>query len=236
MPVLLLARGDQESKALLRRAIEARYGLGPPVLETLKLQLKGRVRTRVGPVTTWMPLDVTAHFKFGFSARWDYTARPVGVAVSSGTEAFDGSTWYQRRGHDPVTVIQDAAQVNAMRARLWAINALMLTPLGDHFVELRATGERRFEATHREMGLTVRLQLKEDDTLEFAETESLNPATGAAQTYAIRISDGHSIVSGLILPRKIGFAWDNQVTVEVTPTSAETNLALDDTLFHLEAR
>ena len=90
MPVLLLARGDQESKALLRRAIEARYGLGPPVLETLKLQMKGRVRAKVGPVTTWIPLEVTAYFKFGFSARWDYTARPVGVAVSSGTEAFDG--------------------------------------------------------------------------------------------------------------------------------------------------
>ncbi len=56
MPVLLLARGDQESKALLRRAIEARYGLGPPVLETLKLQLKGRARAKVGPVTTWVPL------------------------------------------------------------------------------------------------------------------------------------------------------------------------------------
>jgi hypothetical protein len=236
MPVLLLARGDQESKALLRRAIEARYGLGPPVLETLKLQMKGRVRTRVGPVTTWVPLDVTAHFKFGFSARWDYTARPVGVAVSSGTDAFDGTKLYQRRGHDPITVIQDAAQVNAMRARLWVINALMLTPLGDHFVELRATGERSFEATHREMGLTARLQLKEDDTLEYAETESLNPDTGTPQTYAVRVSEGHSIVSGLILPRKIGFTWDNQVAIEVTPTSAETNLSVDDSMFRLEAR
>ena len=35
MPVLLLARGDQDSKSLLRRAIEARYGLGPPAIETL---------------------------------------------------------------------------------------------------------------------------------------------------------------------------------------------------------
>ena len=71
------------------------------------------------------------------------------------------------------------------------------------------------------MELTARLQLKEDDTLEFAETKSLNPDTGTIQTYSIRITDGQSIVNGVILPRKIGFAWDSQVTVEVMPVAAE---------------
>ncbi|MEP7293533.1 MAG: hypothetical protein ABI835_17235 [Chloroflexota bacterium] len=234
MPVLLLARGDQESKALLRRAIEARYGLGPPVLETLKLQFKGRARTKLGPVTAWVPLEVRAYFKFGFSVRWDFVARPVGVALSSGSEAFDGTVWRRRHSHDPVVSDDDAQQVASMRARLWIINALLLTPLGDHFVELKATGERSFEATHREMRLTARLRLNADDTLEVAEIECLNPATDKIQTYAIRPSDGQTLVGSLILPRKISFAWDHQTEVELTPTQAESNLPLNDSLFRLE--
>ena len=89
MPVLLLARGDQDSKMMLRHAIEARYGLGPPAIETLKLQLKGRTRAKIGPVAAWVPLEGTAYFKFPFSIRWNFTMRPGGVALSSGEEAFE---------------------------------------------------------------------------------------------------------------------------------------------------
>ena len=37
MPVLLLAQGDPRAKDMLRKAIEARYGLRPVPLESLKL-------------------------------------------------------------------------------------------------------------------------------------------------------------------------------------------------------
>ncbi|MCC6805521.1 MAG: hypothetical protein IT319_21755, partial [Anaerolineae bacterium] len=73
MPVLMLARGDQDSKNLLRHAIEARYGLGPPAMDTLKVEMKGRARTKVGPVATWIPVEGAACFRFPHASRWDYT-------------------------------------------------------------------------------------------------------------------------------------------------------------------
>src|SRR5690349_10616716 len=116
MPVLLLARGDQESRTLLRRALEARYGLGPPAIETLKLQLKGRTRMKIGPVATWVPLEGTAYFKFPFFIRWNFTMRPAGVALSSGEEAFDGEVCRKRHNREAVTAVSNAEQVAAAQA------------------------------------------------------------------------------------------------------------------------
>ena len=234
MPVLLLARGDQESKALLRRAIEARYGLGPPALETLKLQLKGRVRTKVGPITTWIPLEITAYFKFAFAVRWDYNAHPVGIPLSSGAEAFDGETYRKRHSHDSISLLNTADEIASIRARLWAMSALLLTPLGEHFVELKAVGDRCLDATHRDMGLIARLQLKPDDMLDFVETRCLNPTTGSMQTFSVYALNGQQMVGDLILPRRMGIAWDKQPEVEFTATAAQTNPAMDESVFKLE--
>lgn len=234
MPVLLLARGDQESKNLLRRAIEARYGFGPSALETLQLQLNGRARAKVGPVTAWIPLEITASFKFAFAVRWDYNAHLAGIPISGGAEAFDGETYRKRHSHDPISVLSTADEIASIRARLWTMSALLLTPLGEAFVDLKAAGERSFDATHREMELTTRLYLKPDATLDFVETRCLNPATGRMQTYSVYALNGQRMVGDLMLPRKMGIAWDKQPEVEFTPTAASINPAIDERVFRLE--
>lgn len=234
MPVLLMSRGDQESKALLRRAIEARYGFGAPVLESLKLQLKGRARTKVGPVTTWVPLEVSAYFKFGFAARWDYTARPAGIAVNSGAETFDGTICRRQQGSEPVVVIDNPEQAASMRARLWALGATLLTPLSEHFVELKLIDERTFSATNRESDVTTRLHLGDNDTLEYSETTCLNPATDNMETYRVWLSDGQRMIGDLMLPSKLGISWENQPEVELTPTGAKSNLPVTDSIFRIE--
>src|SRR5664279_4596008 len=227
MPVLLLARGDQESKALLRNAIEARYGLLPPAIETLKLELKGRTRLKLGPVTTWVPLEGIAYFKLPFSVRWDFSVRPAGVALSSGSYAFDGAVAGWRRG-ERITTINDAKSVAGERARLWMISAMLLTPLAEQFVEMRAIGEQSLDAIHTEANLTARLQLNEDHTLNFAATDCVNPGTGMQQTYSVRLTEGQQMVGELMLPHKLGFFWDDQPEMELHPTAAENNPAVSD--------
>lgn len=234
MPVLLLARGDQDSKNLLRHAIEARYGLGPPAIETLRLDLKGRTRAKLGPVTTWMPIEGIAYFKFPLSVRWDFTVRPVGVALSSSTEAFDGATCRKQQKGAEVTVNEDADSVASAQSRLWAICALLLTPLAEHFVELQATGERTLDAVHTEAGIRARLHLNEDFTLDHAATDCLNPNSGAKQTYTLRLTEGQAIVGDLMLPRKVATFWDDQPEMELSPVAIESNPAVDDGLFRLE--
>jgi hypothetical protein len=234
MPVLLLARGDSDSKTMLRRAIEARYGLGPPAIETLRLDLKGRTRAKVGPVSTWMPLEGIAYFKFPMSVRWDFTMRPVGVPLNSGAAAFDGATCRKRHNRDPITVIDDAEQMASAQARMWTVCAVLLTPLAEHFVELKATGERTLDAIHTEAGITTHLQLHEDHTLDFAATECLNPDSGKRQTYMLRISDGQAVVGDLMLPRKVGTFWDEQQESELSPVAVGNNPTVDEALFRLE--
>ena len=81
MPVLLLAQGDTTSKDMLRHAIEARYGLRPPVLESLQIDFKGRVRAKLGPINTWVPVEATAYFNFPTSMRWDFSVKAAGVQI-----------------------------------------------------------------------------------------------------------------------------------------------------------
>lgn len=233
MPVLLLARGDQPGRNLLRRAIEARYGLGPPALDTLQLQLKGRARTKIGPLATWIPLEISAYFKFPLAVRWDYNAHPAGIPIRSGAEAFDGSSYRRRHNHEPVSSLSAADEIASIRARLWAMSALLLTPLGEAYVEVKAVHEQSFDALHTEMGLTARLQLQPDGTLDRVETRCLNPATGTLQTYSIYALNGQQMVGDLMLPRRMGIAWDRQPAVEFTPVAAAINPPLDETIFRL---
>lgn len=234
MPVLLLARGDQESKTLLRRAIEARYGLGPPAIETLKIELKGRTRTKVGPVGTWMSLEGIAYFKFPHSVRWDFTVRPVGVALNSGVEAFDGAACRKRHSRDQVTLVDDAERVASAQARLWAVCAVLLMPLAEHFVELRTAGERSLDAVHTETGITTHIQLNADHTLDYTSADCVNPTSGKKQTYMLRMSEGQAVVDDLMLPRKVAAFWDDQPEMELSPVAVENNPTVDDGLFRLE--
>jgi len=235
MPVLLLARGDPDSRTLLRRAIEARYGLGPPAIETLKLQLKGRTRTKIGPLATWVPFEGTAYFKFPFSIRWNFTMRPAGVALSSGEEAFDGAVCRKRHNRDPITIVSDAEQVASALARVWTTSAILLMPLTEHYVELHRTNALNLDATNTDYKVTTRLSLNEDHTLDSTATECLNPSTGKRQNFSIQVSEGQEVIGDLMLPRKISLCWDSQPEFEFTPVAVEINGAFDEALFRLES-
>ncbi len=235
MPVLLLARGDQDSRSLLRRAIEARYGLGPPTIETLKIQLKGRIRAKIGPVATWVPLEGTAYFKFPFSLRWNFTMRPAGVALSSGEEAFDGEVCRTRHNRDPISVVNSAEQVASAQARVWTAGAILLMPLTEHYVELRLGGERNLDATNTDSRVTTRLSLNENHTLDSTMTECINPATGKRQNFSIQLSEGQEPVGDLMLPRKISVCWDNHPEFELAPVGVEINAPYNEALFRLES-
>jgi hypothetical protein len=123
VPVLLLAQGDVMSKDMLRRAIEARYGLRPPALESLRIDFKGRARAKLGPLATWVPVDATAYFNFPTSMRWDFAVRAVGVQIGSGVEAFDGVNYRSVRGSKAASVIAnpDSISISAWTTRsiLW---------------------------------------------------------------------------------------------------------------------
>jgi hypothetical protein len=233
VPVLLLAQGDTEAKELLRKAIEARYGLRPPALESLQIDFKGRVRAKVGPVTTWLPVEATAYFQFPTSMRWDFSVKPIGVSVQRGVEAFDGTTYRRMRGSSAPQVINLDQQVKSIQRRLWAIAALFLTPLGDHFVRLTTTGPHTLDATNTTINDTVSLNLRPDKTLDYVQVTCLNPDTDQQQSFTLRLSSNQSAVNEFMLPRKISAFWDDSPYFEVEPVTVDSNPQFTETRFTL---
>lgn len=235
MPVLLLAQGDPQAKDLLRRAIEARYGASPPAIESLDIEMKGRTRAHVGPITAWIPLEIQARFRFPSAMRWDFIARPAGVAVQRGTDAFDGAVYRRQRGGDPPEVVEGQNLVQSAQRRLWALAALFLTPLGEHFVRLVHTGDYSFEAANTLINDAVRLCLRPDSTLEQVEVTCFNPDSGRDQRFSLRLSAEQEPVDGIMLPRKISAFWDDEPYFEAEPVRVVSNPEIPDGAFTLAA-
>jgi len=231
MPVLLLAQGDPAAKDLLRQAIQARYGLRPPALESLTIQFKGRARGKIGPMTMWVPVEATGRFSFPDSVRWDFAVKAVGVQIGSGVEAFDGETYRTTRNKSHN--IDDAAGAESMLRRLWAIAAVLLTPLGEQFVELRSSGEDQLEACNTKINGCVELHLRSDNTLDYVKVPCLNPDSNQQQMFTLRLSDEIRPIDELILPTKISAFWDDEPYFEVEPVAAEANATIETAVFRL---
>lgn len=233
MPVLLLAQGDAAAKDLLRNAIEARYGTRPPALDSLKIDFKGRSRVKVGPVKTWVPLDMTAYFRFPTAMRWDFVVRPMGLAVQRGVEAYDGETYRTVRGSKAATVVTDEATVQSMRRRLWAVASILLTPLSDLYVQLDAISEQQFGATNTRLDDRAEVTLRPDHTMEQVTVTCLNPDSGKDAQYAVQITEALVTIGDLILPARLSMSWDGQPSFEVEPTQIESNPDIPDQVFQL---
>lgn len=233
MPVLLLAHGDPQAKDMLRKAIEGRYGARPPALDSLRIDFKGRARAKIGPVMTWVPVDATAYFRFPTAMRWDFNVKPLGLSVQKGSEAYDSQVYRTVRGGKTPTEISDPEQIRSMRRRLWAIAAVLLTPLGDHFVKLTMHGENSFIATNTQIDDSVTIFVRPDHTLHYVEVECLDP-DGKPRTLVTRLTEETLSLNELILPRKISTFWDNDPDFEIEPVSAEANPQIADQVFALE--
>lgn len=234
MPVLLLAQGEPAAKDMLRQAIEARYGMRPPALDSLRLDFNGRARVRLGPVITWVPVEVTAYFKFPTAMRWDFTVKPMRMPVQRGIEAYDGQVYRTTRGKKEPTVITDIEQVRSMRQRLWAVASVLLTPLSDMFVNLKAVDAASFEATNTKLDDTARITLRADNKLSEVRVHCLNIDTDDIQNYVITLSDELTTINALILPSKLTVHWDDAPSFEIEPVGAESNPDIPDTIFTLE--
>jgi hypothetical protein len=232
MPVLLLAYGDPQAKEMLRQAIEARYGTRPPVIDSLQINFKGRARAKVGPVTTWVPVEATAYFRFPTALRWDFTAKPLGVPVRRGVEAFDGEVYRKIAGNQQPAVIDDQDQIESLQRRLWAIAALLLTPLSNSFVKLSLGDDNCLRAENTRLEDTADLYLRPNHTIEKVQIECPDP-DGKTNIFALQPSTEQTTLSDLILPSKMGAYWGTQVSFEAEPVSAQVNPDIPDATFAL---
>ncbi|MBL8152848.1 MAG: hypothetical protein JNM70_01590 [Anaerolineae bacterium] len=220
---------------MLKKAIVARYGLRPPVLESLVIQFKGRVRARLGPIATWVPVEATGRFLFPSAMRWDFMVKAVGVQIGSGIEAFDGQVYRTARGGKLPAAIDNPVAIRSMQERLWAIAAVMLTPLGEDFVRLEVAGEAMLQARNTRFDGAVCLNVREDGALDHVEVRCLNPDTDLQQVFRLQLSDDLRPFDDLILPAKINAFWDDDPYFELEPVHTEANPTIPEAVFALNA-
>ncbi len=236
MPVLLLAQGDAKARDLLKKAISARYGFNPPAIESLRIDFKGRARAKVGPITAWVPVEVLASFRFPTQMRWDFTVKTIGVALQNGIEAYDGQQYRRARGSSSPSLMNDEAAVSSMRRRMWSVAALLLTPLGEHFVKLTSNDDGSLNATNTQLNDTVKMFLRANDTLERIEFECVNPDTDRTQMFSLQVAEQQTPVNGLMLPTTIHTFWDKEPYLEFEPVAVESNAQFSEAQFSLTAQ
>ena len=233
MSVLLLARGDSLAKDLLRAAIEARYGFSPPVLESLQLEVKGRMRTRFGPVSRWLAFSAGITVKLPLSFHYEYTLRLSGVPVRRSTQAYDGMVLRRDEGGEP-TVVTESQVIQSVQQRLWAGLTLLLMPLTEGHVTLHAPGEHLIEATNGDTADTTLIVLNDDYSVQYVQTVAYNPQAEENQVFKLTLSPRYVNVGGLPLPETVTCSWDDEPFLEIEPVEALLNPALDDALFILD--
>jgi hypothetical protein len=228
LPVLLMSRGDAQAKDLLRRVIEARYGYQPPVIETLRITMRGRAPAQIGPFTINAGLDITASFRFPSALRFDFVGRAFGISFRRNSVAFDGTTVYRTNSVRPDSQISDT---EIYRAFLWGAASFFLTPLGEHFVELNSTGEHSFDAKNIQTGSVAHLQLHSDKHLDTIQVMSV--VNGQSRPFALQLDRERMLVNDLALPTHVTVSW-NGTNYRFMPIAAEVNPQLSDRLFTLQ--
>lgn len=233
MSVLLLARGDSLAKDLLRSAIESRYGLHPPVLDALQLEVKGRMLARLGPVSGWLPISATLTYKLPLSFHYDYTLRMSGVPVRRSVQAYDGMVLRREESGEP-TVMTDPQLIQSVQQRLWTTLALLLTPLTESYVTLHAPAERMIEATNTETDDTALIVLSDEYRVEYVQATAFNTQEEENQVFKLELSEQYVELGGLLLPETVTCSWDDEPFLELEPVEVLLNPPIDDHLFILD--
>ena len=232
MSVLLLARGDSLAKELLRAAIEARYGVRPPLLDALQLEVKGRMLARLGPVSRWLPFSATLTLKLPLSFHYDYTVRLSGMPLRHGVQAYDGMVLRREESGEP-TVITDQQIIHSVQQRLWVALSMLLVPLTETHVTLHASGEHLIEATNSDTADSALIVLDDDYHVESIQSNAYNSQAEETQVFKLELSSEYVELGGLLLPRSITCLWDDEPFLKIAPVKAVINPTLDDALFVL---
>ncbi len=235
MPILLLAQGDPTAKDMLRRSIKARYALSPPAIGNVKMGFTGRVQAKVGPMMTWVPVKIATHFRFPTAIRWDFSVRPLGVPVQHGIESYDGITYRRLHSKKISEITQDIALINSLQSRLWAMAAVLLSPLSEHFVELKVNDNHSFDATNTLTNDTATMYLRSNHTLKQVAVHCLNPENGQEQWFNLYLSEEQNPVDDIMLPRQIHAFWDDTPYYQVEPVAIENTATIEDSVFSLTA-
>ncbi|MCC7208292.1 MAG: hypothetical protein IT323_13375 [Anaerolineae bacterium] len=204
MSFLMLARAEPEARALLQRALRARYGIRPVPVESVRLFMLGVGRGPLG-----LPLRVEMTLSFVGITHWrlDRQEKLLGVTIRRVVESFDSGSVFLTSGKR-ITGQTDPLVLASYRRRLWASNALFLTPLTGEHVTLKMAGERAIQAIPESNPDDVAtLTFHPDDTLAQVDVQRYRPQDQRTVTFSLCPENGLQTVNDVVLPARVAYRW-----------------------------
>ncbi len=228
MAILLMTQGDPAAKEMLRRAIAARYYNSPPTLESLKVEYHGRGHLKLGPIHSWVPLDIRIYFRFPDAMRWDYRLSPFGLPLQRGTGSYVRDTFYSEHGTARIT---NSSLLDHLRLCIWGAGATMLTPLSQPNIHVKVKTERSFIAVNTVTHDCIEVRLNPDYSLDSVCFSSVNIEDENTQQIAIQPSTDLVALNGVLMPRMIRLLRNNQVAYEAGAVALDCNPPLETSFF-----
>jgi len=233
MPVLLMAHGDAASRNMLKHAIIKRYATRPPTVDSVKIIYRGYLNARPGPKPKWIPLKATAYLKTSGAMRWELEAKPPKAPARTLIESYDGEHLLTQQNDDTIRLVSDEERIRSIQQRTWAMKAMLLTPLCEHWVKLQQVGSLAFRAENLVLQTAVTIHLKPDFGIKQLYVDCVNPRSKQRERYIIEIGADLVTIDGLILPKVMLAFWNDLPWFELTPVKVDTHSNISPGTFTL---
>jgi len=216
--ILLLCRGDESARDLLRQSIMAHYGPNPVGYEAVRMLAVGRVRQQISRINLWLNLSLDTQFLFPHQFRQDYSIRLWKIPVLNKSEAYDGLQHYQKDRDKPaVTTPSDAPYIKLVQLRLRAFSSMLLLPLNEMHIQLTHVDTHTIIAQDSTTQTEARMTFYDNHQLQ----QVVTTIDGSPTQFRVNLSADVTSMGSVNAFRRIGVWWDDVFKYELYPTQIE---------------
>lgn len=231
MAILLLCRGDEDAKELLRQSIVAHYGLHPVGYESVRMVATGRVKQKISRFSIWLRLKIDTYLSFSDKFRQDYNVKLWRVPLLTQSEAFDGQQHYLKNWNkSPVITPPSDPYIQLVQTRLSAFTTMLLLPLNELHIHLTKVDERSFVAFNEKTRTHTTLSFYDNYLLHSVVTT----IEGNENKFKLDVSQDVETSGTVKTFKQIQVSWNDQLKYELYPTQIDFVDRFDGKLFELD--
>lgn len=215
MAILLLCRGDEEAKNLLRQSINAHYGSYPVAYESVRMIATGRVKQSIASLNVWLSLDLDTKFLFPDQFRQDYKVKLWQIPLLNKSEAFDGIQHYQQNRNKPADITTHPdPYLQLVTMRLCAFSSMLLLPLSEVHIELSWLSECSILVTNTATKTTTKLSFYDNFQLK----QIVTTIEGNQSEFRMDLSKDVVETDSVKTFKAIKIYWNDEFRYELYPS------------------
>ncbi|GAB1422192.1 hypothetical protein MASR2M15_24060 [Anaerolineales bacterium] len=232
--VLLIQGSHPEARKLFRQALRKQTTFaGSDLFDSMTIRLRGKYVVSVGRLQNWIPFEGIIHFELPYRVYWEYHTRQINMRSLHAINAYDGKIFRSIHNGWIHEENDQAQKLENIRKKIWALSALLLSTLNEHYYSLAYVDKHTLLINHLIYGDYLRLSLRDDQSL-FSSSITLSRAE-EEEIFTVCASKESIHFPQVILPKTIETYWGKSPTMLLEPYAVHMNPTFDPALFRLEA-